>query len=172
MGEIIKKSIFKQKVKRKMYEYTVSFFQPKNDYKDYFINCFRKWKINEYVLDETIKEENIYVLNLEMPLLEINEKFYIEELDLFVVIKERIRTSKENICYYIEDKLIEDEISLKSKKEVERKHAEFEIIKNDLKGLENDLKKLENGLKEYAKFKQKVQNNFWYSFMKKSVTDT
>lgn len=135
-----KRSIFKQKVYAKRYEVkliekTIPFFRV-SGYYDYNY---------EYRIVEScsnfIEEKEIFICDLEMPLLEIGDKFYIEELNKLVTIKERYRTSKENVVYFIDDSLIENEQTSISKQEAEDQLIKTEELKNKFKELNEMIKK-------------------------------
>lgn len=53
-------------------------------------------------------EKEIFRCNIAMPLLKVGEMFFIEELSKFVRIRELYRTSKDNVCYKVEDEYVED----------------------------------------------------------------
>jgi hypothetical protein len=89
---------------------------------------------------EKIEEIEVFTCNLEMPLLEIGENFYIEEKNLLVKIDSRCRTSKENVVYYIEPLSIEDEETRNSKLIIEEAITNRKTIAN-LQHENNDLKR-------------------------------
>jgi len=107
---IIKKSIFEQQTYLRVYEPILQYLPTEDLYRKYYGTHTLTKVCNEILQDESI----ITTIDLLMPLLEINSKFYIEELDETVVIKEVIRTSKGNVLYMVESKYIDDEESLKN----------------------------------------------------------
>ena len=100
--EIMKHSIFKQDIKAKRYRIV----QDGGMYS--YSNGYYKKSIVTGFSSEVFETREIFNSNIEMPLLEIGDKFYIEELSKIVHIKDRIRTSKENVLYQIEDEIVED----------------------------------------------------------------
>jgi hypothetical protein len=134
----VKKSIFKQEIYRKIYNFLSN-------------TCENKYSLygnyNSYINInyEKIKEEEIFTLELEMPLLNEGEEFYIEELNKTVKILKRIRSSKENVCYYVEREIIEDEETIRTKERCEKIQEKYE---------------------ENKKFKEQVENSFWFKFIK------
>lgn len=59
--------------------------------------------------DEVISDEIIGEYDINIPLLEKNEEFFLSDIVQIVVIKKRLRSSDGSITYYVEDE-IEDEI--------------------------------------------------------------
>lgn len=83
-------------------------------------------------------EEIIFTCELDLPLLKINDSFFISELNQTVKIQEVCRASDNSIVYTVFDKIIEDEISHESYLKV----LNFSEINNKYYELENDLLKL------------------------------
>ena len=154
---LVKKSIFKQENYKIVYEFVAL---PNNRYGHI------KHKL------EKINEFEIFICNLEMPLLDKEEEFYIEELNRVVKIIKRVRSSKENVCYYIEPKYIKDE---KSKTRCEKLQDNFNMFEKErekfktenrrLQDILNMFEKRNKELEELKKFKRIVQNSFWYRFI-------
>ncbi len=102
---IIKKSIFRQKTFAKRYGLVVDETSEIN-------NCIKTYKINCITnMDSPIEDKEIFTCNLSLPLLKSGERFYIEELGLLVIIESSYRTSSDAVCYYIEPKIVNDEIT-------------------------------------------------------------
>lgn len=53
--------------------------------------------------------KEIFRCEISLPLLKVGDKFLIEEQSKLVTIKDIHRTSKDNVCYIVTDKWIEDE---------------------------------------------------------------
>ena len=137
-NNIVKKSIFKQRVYRNIYGVRLN------------------WdKIPEVAITqhEFIKENEIYICDLEMPTLKVNENFYIEELNQTVTIVEAMRTSKDNILYYTNWECIDDNITEESKNKAN------EELDEHIKRKEMELAEKEE------KARQQIQNkSFWSKF--------
>lgn len=88
--------------------------------------------------NKLIEEKEIYKYNIELPLLKVGEKFYIDELNLMLNIREVIRTSEGNVMYFIDDKYIDTDNSRKQK----------EVYENRIKNARLEREKIENVLKE------------------------
>ncbi|MGG0667811.1 hypothetical protein ABE073_04695 [Lederbergia citrisecunda] len=126
---------------------------------------------------EIKKYENIWEGEIDAPLLEIGEKLYIEELDIEIVVSERIRHSNGAYIYRTlhEVKVVEDDESKDSKDKANKSYDEIqENIKTykakieelkpqieQLKQAEHDNYYDENGLirafpKDYVERKNKM----------------
>lgn len=104
--EIIKNSIFKQKICAIGYSYNSE-------------------KIYKTRTNREIREEEIFRCDIAMPLLNVGEEFYIEEMDLLVCINKVVRTSKDNVLYYIQERHEEDENIEEDKKKAEQDRIEY-----------------------------------------------
>ena len=138
-----KRSIFKQKVYAKRYEVRLIKYYT-------YSNCGYnlEYRIAESTSD-LIEEKEIFTCDLEMPLLEVGDKFYIEELKLLVTIKERYRTSKENVVYFIDNKFIEDEQTTASKQDAENLFIQRKENKSKLQELNEIIKEKDEIIKKY-----------------------
>lgn len=80
---------------------------------------------NEYyaniINNKLLNEEEVYRCSILLPLLKCGEKFYIDELNLMLNIREVIRTSDGNVIYFIDNKYIDTDNSRKQKERVENK---------------------------------------------------
>lgn len=152
-NKLVKTSVFKQEVHRKVYELYSGY---ETDMRSFIMH----YHINDLVLkSEKISESEIFKCDLEMPLLNAGEEFYIEELDKTVKILKRVRTSKENVCYYVEPELIEDEETKRTKELAEQTKLNYEMHKDELDNYKRERNELKN-------FKEKVEGSFWFKFMK------
>ena len=59
--------------------------------------------------DEVISDEIIGEYDINIPLLEKNEEFFLSDIVQIVVIKKRLRSSDGSITYYVEDEIVEAE---------------------------------------------------------------
>lgn len=59
--------------------------------------------------DEVISDEIIGEYDINIPLLEKNEGFFLSDNVQIVVIKKRLRSSDGSITYYVEDEIVETE---------------------------------------------------------------
>lgn len=117
-------------------------------------SIFRQRKIaGEYVRDffdnrlyfsptgYVISDEKIGEYNINIPVLEIDEEFFLENIGQIVNIRKRLRSSDDSIIYYIDDKIVETE---DNKKSIVDKY--------------NDLEKKFNNYKREYKYKNKFFN--------------
>ena len=68
-----------------------------------------------------ISDEEIGRYDIEIPLLEVGDEFYLHDIQELVKIKSRTRGSDNSITYYVEDRLIETENTTRTKKECDDK---------------------------------------------------
>ena len=145
-NKIVKKSIFKQPIYRRLYDFYINsgtkFNQKTRKYEELLYPEILK-------TNEKIREDTIFICDLEMPMLDIGESFYIEKLDKIVEIKERMRTSEENVMYTVEPSVIKDEESLRTKQIAENLMYNYKFQSS-----------------EFENYKNKVNNSFWSRFIK------
>ena len=127
--EIVKKSIFRQKTYAVRYH--LEYMWP-----NYVFTRERRAEVSVDSSNNLVSDDEIFVCNLEMPLLEKGEEFYIEEQNLLVKIESRCRSSLGSVTYYVEPNHITDD---ESKKSFEELHKYKELYKkyNDLENKYN-----------------------------------
>ena len=81
----------------------------KNQYEYHFI--FKK--VDETLIevaneDKVISDKEIGRYDIEIPMLEIGDEFFLHDIQELVKIKSRTRSSDGSITYYIDDKIIEE----------------------------------------------------------------
>jgi len=143
--QLVKQSIFKQEQHRRTYEFMNTVVDR------YYLNGNRYYAGMIMTKTEKVDESEIFLCDLEMPMLDVGEEFYIEELDKTVIIRKRVRSSKENVCYYVDPEIIEDEESKRTKELSENQQNKFNVFKNELTNLK--------------KFKKQVVKSFWFKFI-------
>lgn len=90
-----------------MAEKVKSIFRQKKIAGEYVSDCIcgtRLMKTDEVISDEVIGEYDI-----DIPLLEEGEEFFLADIIQAVKIKKRLRSSDGSITYYVQDKIIETE---------------------------------------------------------------
>lgn len=70
--------------------------------------------------------------DVELPLLKPGDKFYLENIDEVVIIKDVVRGSNNSTLYILEDKLVETNRTKSSKAEAEEKIRQFDELNNEL----------------------------------------
>ena len=73
----------------------------------YVTNLFGETYLKE--TDEVISDEIIGEYDIDIPLLERNEEFFLSDITQTVKIKKKLRSSDGSITYYIEDEIVETE---------------------------------------------------------------
>lgn len=146
MSEVIR-SIFRQREIEKLYE--LQEFKRYDFCSD--ITSHRVVALGNY--ENVISDKEIGRYDIEIPMLEIGDKFFLHDIQEVVVIKSKMRSSDGSITYYVEDKIIETENTKKSYEECINKieHWDHE---------EGKFEKLEKEFDEYKK-KYKYKNRFF-----------
>lgn len=145
------KSIFR----RKQYEAVYQIGVLETVYSNSFIlgetsnNNVMSYKNKNELSDTVIGEYDI-----DLPLLEVGDEFFLQDIQELVKIKSRTRSSDGSVVYYVEDKIIETENSKISKEECDKKVASW--WQNERKYL--DLKNEFDEYKEKYKFKHRFFN--------------
>lgn len=125
-----------------------------NEYMYHRSGYRRKPVLQKY--NEFISYKQFYSCDFEKPPLEKDEKVYINELDLTVVVLDRVRSTNGEYCYYV-DHVVE---SIENK-ESEKSLAEANIY------LEKELERY-NTVEGYEKVIAELKNKKkWYHFFKK-----
>jgi hypothetical protein len=133
------KSIFKGEVKRNKYIFLSRYPYAKQIESDI------------YNFPEHVEWKDICKVIIEKPPIEIDEKVYINELDMTVTVNDRVRSTNGEIIYYIKDyECIEDDISKES----------LDSARNARTNYMEELK-IENSHLESLKNKEK-----WWQFWK------
>lgn len=73
----------------------------------YVTNLFGETYLKE--TDEVISDEIIGEYDIDIPLLERNEEFFLSDITQTVKIEKKLRSSDGSITYYIEDEIVETE---------------------------------------------------------------
>lgn len=68
--------------------------------------------------DKVIADDAIGEYDIDIPLLEKNEEFFLADIMQIVVIKKRLRSSDGSITYYVEDDIVETEDQKKKLEEM------------------------------------------------------
>lgn len=130
---ITKKSIFKQAIYRNLYVFKAIGME--TVYSSVIHEQARIHKENEL-----IKDGILYTCDLELPVLNIGEKFYITELNKQLIIKDRVRASDNSYIYICEGEYVDDEKSLYTKRIAEAQKTLYFNNKN----AEKELEKIKN----------------------------
>ena len=138
------RSIFRQKYYEKLYEIE----------KDYSSNIFGNVYKRE-CFGALLKEEIICTCDVEIPLLESGEQFFITDIQKEVTIKSRMRSSDGSVTYYVEDELVDTENTEKTLRECDE-------ILSGKKDLEIEYGKLHGKFKDYVK--QYKYKHRWFNF--------
>lgn len=84
--------------------------------------------------DKVIADDVIGEYDIDIPLLEKNEEFFLADIMQIVVIKKRLRSSDGSITYYVEDEIVETEDQKKKLEEMyDESLREFRDYKREYK---------------------------------------
>ena len=153
----IKRSIFKQRVYAKRYEVTEC---GRRYNLGWLIDNYEMRKPKEVASKQLIEELVIHELDISTPLLNVDDKFYIEESDMLVTITGVYRTSKDAVVYYIEPKLIEDKETLTTHNRCLESITKYEEQKEKIKELEKE----KNALYQSNRHKIEILNLIGYKW--------
>lgn len=123
MGEVIK-SIFRQREVEKLYEI-------KKYRKRAYGYCFLEVSMSIRENEDVISDKEIGRYNVEIPMLEIGDSFFLHDIQEVIVVKDRMRSSDGSITYYVKDKIVETENTKRTKKECDKIMQEFKELKEE-----------------------------------------
>ena len=149
------KSIFR----RKKYEavYQIGILETVYVTTDYVSSILGKMKNNNVMSYKNKNELSDMVIgeyDIDLPLLEVGDEFFLQDIQELVKIKSRTRSSDGSVVYYVEDEIIETENSKTSQEECDIKVASW--WQNERKYL--DLKNEFDEYKEKYKYKHRFFN--------------
>ena len=148
MAEVMK-SIFRQREIEKLYELKVD-----SSYSYGMYSYMSSIRVRAVGNDEkVISDKEIGRYDIEIPMLEVGDEFFLHDIQEVVVIKSKMRSSDGSITYYVEDKIIETENTKKSYEECNNKIEHWDYEKEKFE-------KLEKEFEEYKK-KYKYENRFF-----------
>ena len=150
------KSIFRRKEFEKVYELGIKEWMQIGDYSCVFTkgcSFIDPNKVSSYSELTEISDKELGVYDVEMPLLEVGDEFFLHDVQELVKIKSRYRSSDGSITYYVEDKVVETENTQKSKETVEK---QLENWNHE----EERFEKLRKEFDDY-KAKYKYENRFF-----------
>ena len=155
MSDIVK-SIFRRREIEKLYELGI-----KNQYEYHFI--FKK--VDETLIevaneDKVISDKEIGRYDIEIPMLEIGDEFFLHDIQELVKIKSRTRSSDGSITYYVDDKIVETDNTRKSYAECREKIEHWKYEKEKYKELEEKLKNVNKEFDDYRN-KYKYERRFF-----------
>lgn len=145
MTEVMK-SIFRQREIEKLYELkAVSRY-------DYCMSRYSNRVIAVGNDEKVISDKEIGRYDIEIPMLEVGDEFFLHDIKEVVVIKSVMRSSDGYIIYYVEDKIIETKNTKKSYEECNNRIDHWGYEKEKFEELEKEFE-------EYKK-KYKYENRF------------
>lgn len=169
--QITKHSIFKIQVYKKTYQFHMNKYVRENMV-HYMVGKDISYYTGINPKEELIETKTFKEVNISMPLLNVGDTFYFEDEDKIIVIKDVIRTDKDNVLYIINKEIIEDEESLKTAKEMQdifvkeslAKIDEYDALKISYDGLGKDYSLLKQEYEQY-----KLSSDFFSKFKRNKV---
>lgn len=145
------KSVFRQRKVEKIYYISVHRY-------NYSRYDFAVCNDGENILSDDI----IGTYDVEIPLLEPGDKFYLHDINETVIIKERVRSSNGDIIYYCVDKFIETENTKESFEKSQLQKEKFDELLEENKSLNQKITELKRKLFVHRnKYKYKHR---WFNF--------
>lgn len=140
------KSIFRQREIEKLYELRYlsnSWFYPRIE-QDVALSAIGN---NENVISDKV----IGTYDIEIPMLEIGDEFFLHDIQEVVKVKNKMRSSDGSITYYVEDKIVETENTKKTYAECRKKIEHYKYEKEKFEDLEKRLDACKEELAEYKR---------------------
>ena len=144
------KSIFRQRENEKIYElhyYGGGYFGLLRSESDVSLGT----KSNT---DNVISDKVIGTYDIEIPMLEVGDEFFLHDIQEVVKVKSKMRSSDGSITYYTEDKVVETENTKKTYAECRQKIEHYKYEKEKFEDLE---KRLDACKKELAEYKREYK---------------
>lgn len=147
------KSIFRRKTFEKLYYVGITDWV--NISPNYCLCTHgRTDKLTSCTENVEISDEEIGRYDIEIPLLEVGDEFFLHDIQKVVVIKSRLRSSDGSITYYVEDVTVETENTQKSKEIADKKVEKWNHEEEEIQKLK---KEFEDYKREY-KYKNRFFN--------------
>ena len=143
------KSVFRQREIEKIYELVYSgtgWIYPRVDY-DVALTTMAN-------TENIISDKVIGTYDVEIPMLEVGDEFFLHDIQEVVKVKNRMRSSDGSITYYVEDKVLETEHTKETYAECREKIEHYKLEKKKFEDLQ---KKLDACEKEFAEHKKKYR---------------
>ena len=149
------KSIFRQREIEKLYELRYlgnSWFYPRIE-QDVALSAISN---NENIISDKV----IGTYDIEIPMLEVGDEFFLHDIQEVVKVKSKMRSSDGSITYYVEDKVVETENTKKTYAECRQKIEHYKYEKEKFEDLEKRLDTCKEELAEYKR-KYKYKHRFF-----------
>jgi IMP dehydrogenase/GMP reductase len=112
--------------------------------------------------DKLLSDEIIGVYDIEIPMLDIGDKFFLEDIEKAVTIKNRMRGSDGSTIYYVEDEMVETEDTKRTLAECEENILSFKQKDSEYARLNEEFNNLN---KEFEKYKSEYKyKNKYFNF--------
>ena len=150
MSEVVK-SIFRQRELEKIYKIGCN---------SLFLRDKQQIMIDEYSKN-VLSDKEIGMYDIEIPMLNAGDKFYLANISKAVTIKNRMRSSDGSITYYVNDEYIDTENTKKTYEECQNKIELWREWKDKYEKLE----------KEFFEYRCKYQYKHKYFNTTSSIDD-
>ena len=152
MADVLR-SIFRQREVEKIYRLKVMEY-----HSDGYFSFYSRsvgFEANEEII---LSDKEIGRYDIEIPMLEVGNEFFLHDIQEVVVIKSKMRSSDGSVTYYVEDKIIETENTKKSYEECNK------IVEN----YDNQEKENRKLKEEFDKYKEKYKYKHRFFNIKQS----
>lgn len=140
------KSIFREREIEKSYELKYC--------SDYFFYPGIEKDVNLVAVgneENVISDKIIGTYDIEIPMLEIGDEFFLHDIQEVVKVKNKMRSSDGSITYYVKDKVIETENTKKTYAECREKIEHYKYEKEKFEDLEKKLDACKEEFEEYKR---------------------
>jgi hypothetical protein len=147
MADVVK-SIFRQREVEKLYRLKLSEY-----YSSGYITYSSRSVAFEGNEKRILSDKEIGRYDIEIPMLEVGDEFFLHDIQEVVVIKSKMRSSDGSVTYYVEDKIIETENTKESYEECNKIVGEYD-------NQEKEILKLKEKFEDYKR-EYKYKNRFF-----------
>lgn len=141
------KSIFRQRKIEKLYE----LYYYGGRYLDLFHSESDVSLETKGNTDNVISDKVIGTYDIEIPMLEVGDEFFLHDIQEVVKVKSKMRSSDGSITYYAEDKVVETENTKKTYAECRQKIEHYKYEKEKFEDLEKRLNTCKEELEKYKR---------------------
>ena len=139
------KSIFRQREIEKIYELS---------YCGDWLSFHKENDVNLVAVgntDNIISDKIIGTYDIEIPMLETGDEFFLHDIQEVIKVKNKMRSSDGYVIYYVEDKVVETENTKKTYAECRQKIEHYKYEKEKFEDLEKRLDDCKEELAEYKR---------------------
>lgn len=112
---------------------------------------------------KTLMDKQIGEYEIDIPLLEKGDKFYLSDIQEEVIIESRMRGSNGTTVYYVKDKMVETEHTARTYIECMVQIKQLDYDEDKIEKLENEIRALKQDVRDAENKFRKLEDNYkWY----------